>query len=380
MVLAEPDAPAPPVVRTRVLLVEDDPGDAALVRALLNERPGFEVLVRPRLSDALDTLETVADVDVALLDLSLPDSDGLDTVHRWRARARDLPVVVLTGHDDEVSAHMALAAGAQDYVVKGAFDRPALVRAMVHARDRHEVLSDLEQHRDELARVVALKDEILATATHELRSPLEVLRGVAQTLDREGGQATEEQRHRLLDAVERQSCRLQALVEDLLDLARQEAVAPPRLEVVGLRRLVGAAVADAGDDVRRAVTVEAEDLEVLTEESHLRRILLNLLDNAGKYGAGPIEVQARREGTDLRLSVRDHGSGVPEDIATCLFEPFTRTAVDRRSSTVGTGLGLAIVDRLARRLQGSVTYEGPRPGAPGATFVVRVPLGDGRPR
>jgi DNA-binding response OmpR family regulator len=109
---------------TRVLLVEDNPGDARLVEILLSEgdrSSTFEVTHVGRLDEALESLDR-SDFDVILLDLSLPDSSGLETVNRMREVACEVPVVVLSGQDDEEIALQAMQGGAEDYLVKGRGD------------------------------------------------------------------------------------------------------------------------------------------------------------------------------------------------------------------------------------------------------------------
>lgn len=126
----------------RVLLVEDDPGDASLVRQSLRVAHDlyFEVTWVTSLAEGRQQLR-VSQPDVLLLDLSLPDSTGLETVRAGRASAGNLPLIVLTGHDDSLLAMQTLEAGAQDYLVKGHFDTDSLVRAIRHAIGR----SRLEQ-------------------------------------------------------------------------------------------------------------------------------------------------------------------------------------------------------------------------------------------
>lgn len=129
----------------RVLLVEDDPADASLVRQALrhSKRPQFEVVGAGSLAEAFECLETHP--DIVLLDLSLPDSLGIETVLACRRVARKLPLIVLTGNDDTDFAIKSLDAGAQDYLVKGSFDTDSLIRAIRYAliRTRLEARNDL---------------------------------------------------------------------------------------------------------------------------------------------------------------------------------------------------------------------------------------------
>jgi len=125
----------------RILLVEDNPGDVRLIKQILSEAPGlrFEMTVAGRVAEALEKLEKQS-FDVILLDLSLPDSQGLDTFHTVYARAPEVPIVVLTGLADETAGVRAVQAGAEDYLIKGQCDSELLVRSIRYAMVRHEKL------------------------------------------------------------------------------------------------------------------------------------------------------------------------------------------------------------------------------------------------
>lgn len=135
----------------RVLLIEDNPADARLIEVMLDEeqRQGsgptqFELVHTERLSTALERLSQAV-FDILLIDLSLPDSRGIETVAQARATAPHLPVVVLTGLDDEAIGMQAVQQGAQDYLVKGRIDRQLLVRAMRYAVERYRLKTQMEQ-------------------------------------------------------------------------------------------------------------------------------------------------------------------------------------------------------------------------------------------
>jgi diguanylate cyclase (GGDEF)-like protein len=133
----------------RVLIVEDNPADARLIREHLSGArvtgtlaPAFQWVLADRLAAGLARLAE-GGIDAVLLDLSLPDSQGLDTFVKAQAQAPDVPMVVLTGLDDEAVALQAMQAGAQDYLVKGQIDRSLLGRAIRYAVERHRLQADL---------------------------------------------------------------------------------------------------------------------------------------------------------------------------------------------------------------------------------------------
>jgi signal transduction histidine kinase/DNA-binding response OmpR family regulator len=160
---------------TRVLVVEDNQGDAGLVRFALRAESGpehaFKAAHVVRLDDALESLKQTP-FDLVLLDLSLPDAQGLDTLARVREAAPDLPIVIMTGLNDESMAVEAVRRGAQDYLVKGQADSRAVVRAILYAIERKRIEVQLKMQR---ARQAALRDvNVAITSTLELHAVLEI--------------------------------------------------------------------------------------------------------------------------------------------------------------------------------------------------------------
>lgn len=161
-----------PNARTAVLLVEDDDADAGLVtRALRPYAKRFTLTRAISLADARGWLRRNS-CDVVLLDLSLPDSFGFDTVRRMRADVPSLPLVVLTGLDDEDFALQALAAGTQDYLVKGQADGPLVWRAIQHAIARKRLEEELRLSEERLAGIIALAQDAILTTDENLNVTL----------------------------------------------------------------------------------------------------------------------------------------------------------------------------------------------------------------
>src|ERR1700726_398205 len=190
-------------MRTRalkVLLVEDNAGDARLLREMFTtERPGsIELTHLMRMSEALVHLAE-GGVDIVLLDMGLPDGHGLDTVRRARAVAPDVPLIVLTGLDDEALAALAMREGAQDYLIKGQIENRALPRALRHAIERNRMRAETEVLRKQQ---LQLKDEFLSHVSHELRSPLTAIyQFVSIVLDGLAGEVSPKQHEYLQNAL-----------------------------------------------------------------------------------------------------------------------------------------------------------------------------------
>ena len=153
----------------RVLLIEDNPGDALLVRAYLEELDAsLELDHVMRLSEAAPALQGVQ-YDALLVDLSLPDAQGLETVRKTQALAPHTPIVVMTGLGDEATALAAVQAGAQDYLVKGQASGGAILRALRYAAERGRLKTELEVSRERAELLSALGE-----ALQGARSPQDV--------------------------------------------------------------------------------------------------------------------------------------------------------------------------------------------------------------
>ncbi len=362
----------------RVLLVEDNPGDARLIRELLAEVPEatFEVMHTERVSDALDWLAK-AHVDVILADLALPDATGLQTVNRLRDQAPEVPLVVLTGTtvDDRV-ALQALQEGAQDYLVKGQVDSRQLGRALRYAIERKQLQRNLEEANARLKALSALKDEFVANISHELRTPLATIReGISLVLDEVAGPASDEQRQ-FLAIARKDAERLSALIDNLLDLSKIEAgkvtLARRRVDLLELvrqtcqscRRIAG---------TRRLVCEERSVPPVFADPDRILQVLTNLVSNAVKFTAEEGTVTCRLEARDgaVAVSVQDDGVGIAPDDVPHLFKKFSQVGTsDGRPK--GTGLGLALCKELVECHSGTIAVTS-APGK-GSTFTLTLPL------
>lgn len=241
-------------------------------------------------------------------------------------------------------------------------------------RRRH--MQELRELNTELAQAVALKDHVLAAATHDMRTPITSIAALADLLDRgpARGMAVEDQAEALA-AIGRQARRLDRLVGDLLSLAVVEGGSVElRRQPVPLAQLVEELVEDIDLDLRVTVAIAA-DLVVDADPDRLAQVVDNLLTNAQRYGGPTVEVRAERDGAWVALRVSDDGDGVPDEFVPELFEKFTRASRLAPGPVRGTGLGLAIVRAVARAHGGDVRYE--RSPSGGASFVVRLPSAAG---
>jgi len=343
----------------QLLLVEDNPGDARLIRHHLRT-DGSSTFVAPSvthvetLDAAVDRLETAA-FDLVLLDLGLADSRGIETLARLTDRIDDadvppLPIIVLTGLTDDETALRAIQEGAQDYLLKDSLDGELLERAVRYALERHRQERRLERQNERLERFASI-------VSHDLRNPLQVAQGRLGHV--EAGDTTEH-----LDAAVDALDRMEELVDDLLALARDG------------RRIEATASVDVGEIARSAwgnVEAPASNLRVdvskavTADDGRLTQLFENLFRNSVEHGSTDNRTQSgdsidhgqSRPTTDGATNghadpgvtvtvggmpdgfyVADDGPGIPEPERADVFEAGYSTADD------GTGFGLDIVREI----------------------------------
>jgi phosphoserine phosphatase RsbU/P len=219
---------------THVLLIEDNQGDADLVRLRLVESASdLEVSYADRLSTGLAALAVELPA-VVLLDLNLPDSRGADTFHEVLERAPHVPVVVLSGRDDEQLAIAAIHHGAQDYLVKGQFDGRQLGRAMRYALERKALQTALDIHR---GKQLQFGDQFLSHISHELDMPLICAhQSLTILLDESAGPIASEQRDHL-ETILRSVNQLRDVVGDLIETSSAESGNAPNGTSARIRAL-----------------------------------------------------------------------------------------------------------------------------------------------
>lgn len=240
------------------------------------------------------------------------------------------------------------------------------------ARELQRLNRELERANDELEALNQAMRDFVAIASHDLKGPLTAILGSAALLRERWDAMPDGRRSDFLGMIERQAGHLGRLCDDLLTLSRIEAGAlDTHTQVVRLREAFAAAIESFEQHALEIRITSAGDLRVLADPDHLRRILVNYVGNAIKYGAPPIEVEATDAGEWVEIRVRDRGEGVPEEFVPRLFGKFARADIEGADGERGTGLGLSIVQGLAQANGGATWYEPNRPR--GSCFAVRLP-------
>jgi len=353
----------------KVLLVEDNPGDARLLREMLNEDGSLDVDLAcvSFMSEAERHLATLT-VDIILLDLGLPDAQGLAAIRRARIAAPDIPLVVLTGMDDEALAGQSLQEGAQDYLIKGQIDTRGLLRALRYAGERK--------------RLERLKDEFVSTVSHELRTPLTSIAGSLGLLMGNAAGGLSKSAERLLEIAHTNSVRLVRLVNDILDVEKLESghvvFDLRKIQVRPLVEQTVEAIRGYAEGHRVKVRLEAAVAmdDIRADTDRLSQVLTNLMSNAIKFsppdGEVVIAIEKETEIDAVRITVRDHGPGIPVDFKSRIFERFAQADATNARRKGGTGLGLSIAKQIIDRLGGEIGFAD-APGG-GTVFHVELPI------
>ncbi len=363
-----------------VLLVEDNPGDADLVRLRLVEgMSDAQVNCVPRLSDALACLE-VETPSLVLLDLNLPDSHGAETFRQIMRKAPNVPVVILSGQDDEALAIKAVHQGVQDYLVKGDITSKQLERALRYAVERQGLLRALEASRQQQ---LEFKNRFLSHVSHELRTPLTCIHQyVTLILDGLAGPVAPEQTDHL-KVVLKSVNQLHAMIRDLLEATRADGgklrVEPRCIDISELMQQAVAMMRPTAAEKRvalEAVSDQAIPL-VYADPDRALEVFINLIDNAIKFTPpeGSVTVKASRVETDpssVYLSVADSGRGIPQESLPLVFERLYQDPDAVDGNRAGLGLGLYIAKEIVA-LHGGRMWVASELGS-GSTFSFTLPL------
>ncbi len=373
--------------RLRILLIEDDAGDALLVQRSLVEPSGscagFRLHRAASLAEGLESLAR-GGFELLLVDLNLPDSRGIETVRRVREHDAEVPIVVFSIAGDEDTALAALAAGAQDYLVKSELGETTLRRAIRYARERERLRREGERLQARLLHAQKLESlgMLAGGIAHDFNNLLTVVLANAQLAQRE---LPPKSAARSPLAAVLEAARFAArLTEQLLAYSggSEAQLAPLSLSerVAEIERLLEKLVpTEVGLELELAEALPP----VSADPGQVQQLVLNLVKNAAEAfgpGGGTVRVETAvtdvdaalaghavsgteiAPGTAVELRVRDGGCGVDAETIERMFDPFFSTKLS------GRGLGLAACHGIVRSHGGALIVE----SEPGRGTTVRT--------
>jgi len=285
-----------------------------------------------------------------------------DVVPDWQALADRIPVA--EGAATRPAVSLPVEVGGRD-----------LWLSLVAVRGADGVVYAFRDLTDE-QRLEEEKSDFVATISHELRTPMAAVYGAAETLLRREGELTKEQTRQLVAMIAAQASRLSQITEEVLltnQLDRGDLPLERRPVDVGdvVRRTVEAMESQLADPVAVDVEIPPEVGPASGDADRIQQVMVNLLDNAVKYGGTPVRVRVESADGNVRISVADSGPGITLADQERIFEKFYRADPQHTRTPSGTGLGLYISRELVRRMGGRLDVSS-EPGS-GATFVVELP-------
>lgn len=376
--------------RLKVLLVEDNPTDALIVKKKLQRDNSFDYNIVHVVSgeDCIAGLEQ-QEFDIALLDCNLPKKSGLETLREIKKKGIKIPVVMITGQGDESVAAQLIKEGAFDYLPKRENYEdavPLMIRKTIAeyraGLEKEQFQKELALKKDELEKtnqklmeLDRMKSDFVANVVHELRTPLTIIKGnVDNIVEGYAGEVQPKQKEMLAD-IHRISERLTRLVNDLLDLSKIES---GKMEL----KKEGLDLVELAGDVLKGFEKPARDKKVVikkefskskmivhADKDKLTQVFINLIGNAVKFtDKGEVIVRMAGLQDEVQVEIQDTGPGMSKEETEKIFDKFVRVVAEKKE---GTGLGLPIAKDIITLHNGRIRVES-APGK-GSNFIFNLP-------
>lgn len=348
-----------------VLVVEDSNVQFETIRYYLIDELGLKGSNIDRSSDIASLPKIFSDQDILLLDLTLEDSEGIDTVKAVRKLFPSATVIVLTSTDDDELALLALREGAQDYIPKKYIDANVLKKSIRYALERDKLIQQLTSLNSELREANSIKNEFLGMAAHDLRTPLGQIAGFISLVYEQAEGNLDEESLGMLKTIQERSEFMLALVNDLLDVAKIESgkvsLAKEQADII---QLIDRTIAlNEQFAAKKAITIarsyKKSSVTLPLDVQKIEQVFSNLLSNAIKYSHANtgITVNVIEESARIVVEVQDEGQGISQDELEQIFLPFNLSSTQATAGESSTGLGLVIVKNIVQAHNGEIDVE-----------------------
>jgi signal transduction histidine kinase len=369
---------SPPAPKDSVILVVDDVQQNIQVVGTMLREAGYSIMPATSGETALQRIQKKLP-DLILLDFMMPGMDGLEVCRRLKSdtATRQIPIIFLTASNEMEHLVQGLQAGAVDYVTKPFNPAELLARVRTHLELKHA--RDVILRYSQALRVLnEEKNEFMGIAAHDLRSPLNAVKGYTELM-LEDGELDREGQGDLLRRIHAATQRMVEMVQNLLDVnAIERGETKLNLAPADLASLLAGTV-----EMHRAraaakqqiIHLEngASPVTVLTDRNVMVQVMDNLVSNAVKYSppGKNIFVRLKPDAESVRVEVQDEGPGLSQDDQKKLFGKFARLSAKPTGGEHSTGLGLSIVKKMVEAMNGRVWCESEM--GKGATFIVAMP-------
>ncbi len=374
--------------QSRILVVDDDPMLRNLIKLRLKRR-GYVVHEADDGEQAVSVFKQCLP-EVVLMDANMPGVDGFTATRAIKSlpEAKNIPIIMVSGLEDDESVDRAFSVGAVEYITKP-ICWPLLIHRLANICAATQAKQEIMQAKLNADRANQSKSEFLANMSHELRTPMHAILSFASMGEEKVFDAKPEKLQQYFSRISESGQRLLALLNDLLDLSKLEAGAVQcHFKPNNVVKIVDTVLQEMSALIKdKKVTVihdnEEVDARAVCDSEKIMQVVRNLLSNAIKFTpAGrriflqysPSTVPAAkstRQIPALALRVIDQGIGIPEDELSSVFDKFVQSS-KTKTGAGGTGLGLAICREIIDRHEGIISASNNEYG--GATFEIKIPV------
>ena len=348
-----------------ILIVDDRPENLQVLSQMLTES-GYGVRAVTSGKMALMTVERALP-DLILLDVMMPEMDGYKVCQTLKASpdTSGIPVIFISALDAPVDKVKAFEMGAVDYITKPFHLEEVQARIATHLQIK-EQQQEIERLREEDRRyfdeVNYIREDLVRSITHELKSPLAVIFSYASTMQRFDAIKNNERLAHCVSAIKRSTMSMSELIGNILEAAKIEAgidFIPTSISITDLIKIHVNNFESLAENKSITMTFHQTDVNAVVEadERLMGMAISNLLSNAIKYTpeGGSVDIYVRATGEDrITISVNDTGVGIPEDDLPNIFKRFYRVAHESHLAIEGNGLGLSIVDAIIQQHKGKI--------------------------
>ncbi len=370
--------------KIHILLIEDNPNDVRLIQEMLRDASfdNIELEIRNNLTDGIHSISEKK-VNVIILDLSLPDSFRLESLSKMLEHTNEIPIIVLTGTNDQLLAIEAVKSGAEDYLVKGIVSSLSLGRSIYYAIERHKITNKLklseEKARDGFNRAEFYKDIFAHDMNNILQSILSATQLCEYYLKHENGTSNINEFMEIVKGHIKRGARLTYNVRKISQL-EQTKIELTQLDVLNI--LERTILNVKKEFINRNINIQIEKITETTKilvNSYIQNVFENLLINSVNHNQNPtveINIKISKEQEDnqqyFKMEFIDNGSGIEDRRKRNIFQ----RGFKQDKSIYGMGLGLSLVSIIINKFNGKIWVEDRIKGdyKRGSNFIIKIPM------